>query len=210
MTHVTRLPALVTLNQLSFQFADGEHLFDALDLYLDQRPTAIVGRNGSGKSVLARLISGLLQPSAGTLNCHASVAYVAQEPLCVDGQTVAQAAGIASTLDALARLAAGNACAQDLDDVAERWDLAERFASMLAQAGLSGGESAVAIAVFVVLGSVTVAGPVIFYVAAGDRAAGPLNTIKTFMAEHNAVIMMVVLLVLGFKLLGSGIAGLGD
>jgi len=138
MTHVTRLPALVTLNQLSFQFADGERLFDALDLRFDQRPTAIVGRNGSGKSVLARLISGLLQPSAGTLNCHASVAYVAQEPPCVDGQTVAQAAGVASTLDALARLAAGSACAQDLEDVAERWDLAERFASMLAQAGLAG------------------------------------------------------------------------
>ena len=143
MTHVTRLPALVTLNQLSFQFADGDCLFDALDLRLDQRPTAIVGRNGSGKSVLARLISGQLQPSAGTLNCHASVAYVAQEPPCVDGQTVAQAAGVASTLDALARLAAGHARAQDLEDVAERWDLAERFASMLAQAGLAGHCAAV-------------------------------------------------------------------
>jgi hypothetical protein len=30
------------------------------------------------------------------------------------------------------------------------------------------------------------------------------------MSDHNAVIMMVVLLVLGAKLLGSGIAGLSD
>lgn len=37
-------PTCTTLNQLSFQFADGDCLFDALDLRLDQRPTAIVGR----------------------------------------------------------------------------------------------------------------------------------------------------------------------
>ena len=30
------------------------------------------------------------------------------------------------------------------------------------------------------------------------------------MSEHNAVIMMVVLLVLGAKLIGNGIAGLSD
>ncbi len=63
---------------------------------------------------------------------------------------------------------------------------------------------------FVVLGSLTVAGPVVFSLVASAKAAGPLNSIKGFMAEHNAVIMMVLLLVLGAKLLGNGIAGLSD
>jgi threonine/homoserine/homoserine lactone efflux protein len=80
----------------------------------------------------------------------------------------------------------------------------------IAQAGLSGGETAVAIAVFVVIGSVTVAGPVLFYVFAPARAAAPLNSIKQLMSEHNAVIMMIVLLVVGAKVLGQGIAGLAD
>ena len=62
----------------------------------------------------------------------------------------------------------------------------------------------------VVLASLTVAGPVLFYVFASSRAAGPLASIKDFMSEHNAVIMMVVLLVLGAKLIGNGIAGLSD
>ncbi len=66
------------------------------------------------------------------------------------------------------------------------------------------------IAVFVVVGSLTVAGPVLFYVVAKDRAAEPLALIKQFMSDHNAVIMMVVLLLLGGKLLGNGIAGLSD
>ena len=83
-------------------------------------------------------------------------------------------------------------------------------AASIAQAGLDGGDSAVAIGIFVVIGSLTVAGPVLFYVLAKGRATKPLAEIKDFMAAHNAVIMMVVLLVLGAKLIGNGIAGLSD
>lgn len=80
----------------------------------------------------------------------------------------------------------------------------------IAQAGLDGGQTAVSIAVFVIIGSITVAGPVLFSVIAPDTARGPLDSIKQFMSAHNAVIMMVVLLVLGAKLLGDGIAGLSS
>ena len=83
-------------------------------------------------------------------------------------------------------------------------------AASIAQAGLSGGDSAVVVAVFVIIGSLTVAGPVLFYLFAPTTAASPLTSIKQFMAEHNAVIMMIVLLVLGAKVLGQGIAGLTD
>lgn len=83
-------------------------------------------------------------------------------------------------------------------------------AATIARAGLSTGDTAIAIAVFVIIGSITVAGPVLFYVFAPGKAAGPLDSIKQFMAQHNAVIMMVVLLVLGAKVLGQGIAGLTD
>jgi threonine/homoserine/homoserine lactone efflux protein len=81
-------------------------------------------------------------------------------------------------------------------------------AGTIAQAGLSGGESAIAVAVFVVLGSITVAGPVAAYLLMGDRAEDLLATIKRLMSDHNNVIMMVVCLVLGAKLVGNGIAGL--
>jgi threonine/homoserine/homoserine lactone efflux protein len=80
----------------------------------------------------------------------------------------------------------------------------------IAQAGLDGGQTAVTIGVFVIIGSITVAGPVLFFVIAPDKARGPLDSIKQFMSAHNAVIMMVVLLVLGAKLLGDGIAGLSS
>jgi threonine/homoserine/homoserine lactone efflux protein len=81
-------------------------------------------------------------------------------------------------------------------------------AASIAQADLSTGDSTIAVAVFVVIGSLTVAGPVLFYLFAPQTAAKPLDAIKEFMSEHNAVIMFVVLLVLGAKLLGDGLGGL--
>ncbi len=80
-------------------------------------------------------------------------------------------------------------------------------AASIARAGLDTGDSAIAVLAFVLIGSLTVAGPVLFYVTATDKAAGPLASIKEFMSDHNAVIMMVVLLVLGAKILGQGFAG---
>lgn len=79
-------------------------------------------------------------------------------------------------------------------------------AATIAEAGLSTADEAVAIAVFVAIGSVTVAGAVLFYLVDADRARRPLEAIQRFMAANNAVIMMVVLLLLGAKLLGDGLA----
>jgi threonine/homoserine/homoserine lactone efflux protein len=83
-------------------------------------------------------------------------------------------------------------------------------AATIAQAGLSGGDTAVAAAVLVVVGSLTVAGPVLFFVIAGDKATTPLADVKEFMAQNNAVIMVVILVILGAKLLGQGLGGLAN
>jgi threonine/homoserine/homoserine lactone efflux protein len=80
----------------------------------------------------------------------------------------------------------------------------------IAQGGLSADGDIVAVVVFVVLGSLTVAGPVLASVIWGERVRGPLESAKQFMAADNAVIMAMVCLVLAAKLVGSSIAGLSD
>jgi threonine/homoserine/homoserine lactone efflux protein len=80
-------------------------------------------------------------------------------------------------------------------------------AGSIAKAGLSSADAAIAVAVFVTIASLTVVGAVLYYLVAAERAAKPLASMKAFMAEHNAAIMCVVLLVLGAKLIGSGLAG---
>ncbi len=79
----------------------------------------------------------------------------------------------------------------------------------IAQAGESGADTAIAIAVFVVLASTTVVGAVAFAVVAPSAATRPLAAIRRFMAANNAVIMMVILVILGLKILGDALGGLG-
>jgi threonine/homoserine/homoserine lactone efflux protein len=81
-------------------------------------------------------------------------------------------------------------------------------ATAIAQTGISGGEAAGAMAVFILVGSLTILAPVVIYFAMGAKAAVILNEVKTWMAAHNAAIMSVLLLVLGAKLIGDAIGGL--
>ncbi len=77
----------------------------------------------------------------------------------------------------------------------------------IAQAGLDGADTALAVAIFVALGSLTVVGSVAFYLVAPRQAERPLASAKQFMENNNATIMMVVLLLLGTKFVGDGLAG---
>ncbi|MDQ0740323.1 ATP-binding cassette domain-containing protein [Pseudomonas sp. W4I3] len=137
MTHVNRPPALVSLQHLSFQFANGETLLEDLNLSIDQTPTGIVGRNGRGKSILAQLMAGILQPSSGTLKAPADVAYVPQNVVVRPGATVADLTGAAPCLAALERMAQGEGLNGDLELIDDRWDLAERLRLALDAAGLT-------------------------------------------------------------------------
>lgn len=78
----------------------------------------------------------------------------------------------------------------------------------VAEAGLNRADTSIAIAVFIALGSTTVAGSVLFYLLAPGRAARPLAAVSEFMSDNNAVIMMVVLLLIGAKLIGDGFGNL--
>jgi hypothetical protein len=78
----------------------------------------------------------------------------------------------------------------------------------IAQTGLPGGQQAAVLAVFIVLASVTVAAPLVIYLAMGPKAAGILEGWRTWLAANNAAIMLVLFLVFGVLLVGQGIAGL--
>ncbi|HTU96935.1 MAG TPA: GAP family protein [Solirubrobacteraceae bacterium] len=78
----------------------------------------------------------------------------------------------------------------------------------IAQTGISAGEQAVALAVFIIIASLGVGAPVGIYFAMGDRATKLLSDMKDWMAAHNAAIMAVLMLVIGAKLIGDGISGL--
>ena len=83
-------------------------------------------------------------------------------------------------------------------------------ATVIAQAEISGGQEAVALAFFILVGSLTILAPLGIYFALGADAKRVLDGMKAWMAAHNAAIMTVLLLVLGAKLAGDGISGLSE
>jgi threonine/homoserine/homoserine lactone efflux protein len=80
-------------------------------------------------------------------------------------------------------------------------------AAAIAQTGVSAGRQAVALAVFVLIGSIGTGAPVVLYFVMGDRSKRLLDELKAWMGEHNAAIMTVLCLVIGAKLIGDAISG---
>ena len=78
-------------------------------------------------------------------------------------------------------------------------------AAGLAQLGLSASDAVVAIAVFVVVGSLTIVVPVLYALIGGERARATLDSAKAWLSEHNAAVMAVLLLVFGVDLIAKGL-----
>lgn len=74
----------------------------------------------------------------------------------------------------------------------------------IARADLGGTESVAALLVFVALASVTVAVPVVYYYAAGDRADRTLDAWKAWLVTNNQTVMVALFVVFGVVLIGQG------
>lgn len=72
-------------------------------------------------------------------------------------------------------------------------------------AGLAVGQTVVVIVIFVLLAASTVLIPVVAYLIASERLAGPLDRLRAWLVHNNATIMAVLLLVIGVAVIGKGI-----
>jgi ATP-binding cassette subfamily F protein 3 len=72
---------MIQLRNIGLHFGSQEVLHDFSCIIQDADRIALVGRNGSGKSTMLRLIAGLLEPDTGSVarDSDTKIAYVAQE-----------------------------------------------------------------------------------------------------------------------------------
>jgi hypothetical protein len=75
----------------------------------------------------------------------------------------------------------------------------------VATLGLSSGEALGSLLVFVVLGSLTIAAPVGYYLLGGQKAADALTELKGWLTAHNDAVMTVLFLVIGADLVAKGL-----
>jgi threonine/homoserine/homoserine lactone efflux protein len=79
----------------------------------------------------------------------------------------------------------------------------------IAQTGAATGDQVVALAVFTLVATLGVGTPVALYFAMGERSKDTLDDLKRWMARNNGAIMAVICLLIGAKLIGDAIGGLG-
>ena len=81
-------------------------------------------------------------------------------------------------------------------------------AAGLAQLGLSTTDAVVSLIFFVAVASLTIAGPVVYYLLGGEHAKSALDDLKGWLTVHNAAVMTVLFLILGVDLIAKGLAPL--
>ncbi len=86
--------------------------------------------------------------------------------------------------------------------------LAVAAALVIAQAQLTVTDAGVAVLLFVIIGSASIALPVLYYRLGSAPAKARLTQAKGWLGENNSTVMAVLLLILGVVLIGKGIGGL--
>jgi threonine/homoserine/homoserine lactone efflux protein len=80
-------------------------------------------------------------------------------------------------------------------------------AGAIAQTGISAGDQAVVLAIFVIVGTLGPGVPVGIYFALGERGVHMLDGLRRWMARGNSAIMVVLYLLIAAKLIGDAITG---
>ncbi len=83
-------------------------------------------------------------------------------------------------------------------------------AAAIVAGDLSSSQQIVAVLVFMILASLTIGIPVIWYLVAGESAKAKLDTLRGYLVQYNWVIMCVLFLVLGVKLIGQALPAFFD
>ena len=135
MAHFAQSPSFI-LHQVTCQFPTGDTLFGPLNLSLEPSLCALVGRNGSGKTRLLRLLAGLDEPATGHIERFGSHAWVAQQHVISSQTTLAELLGYDAIFAARKRIDSGDYQPDDLALLDGHWDIAERLSEAFINATL--------------------------------------------------------------------------
>ncbi|BCW03538.1 MULTISPECIES: ABC-F family ATP-binding cassette domain-containing protein [Gammaproteobacteria] len=124
------------LQSVSFKQNNGETLFSDLSGTFTAKITALIGRNGVGKTVLAQLCAGILLPTSGTILNSDHVFYLSQHYVISEETTVAELLGIDHVMAALRRIEQGSVLEEDFAIVGDQWAIETEALSLLAKLGL--------------------------------------------------------------------------
>jgi ATPase subunit of ABC transporter with duplicated ATPase domains len=136
ISEYTLMTVSLTCNDLFFAWPDGDVLFDGLSFAAGPARSGLVGRNGTGKSTLLRLIAGRLTPQRGSIRVSGELAYLPQDLTLDTSLRVDAALGIADVRTAISAIESGDASEANFAVVGDDWDVEERAEALLGRLGL--------------------------------------------------------------------------
>src|SRR5688500_3446902 len=129
----------VSVTDLHFTWPDGTPVLDGLTFALGPGRSGLVGRNGTGKSTLLRLLAGHLSPTSGTVTHTGTLGHLPQDLTLRVGSRVDEVLGIDGVRRALHAVESGDVTEATLEVVGDDWDVEERAAALLGRLGLDFG-----------------------------------------------------------------------
>ncbi|MCT1766572.1 ATP-binding cassette domain-containing protein [Brevibacterium casei] len=129
------MTAAISISGLGYRLGDDTEILDSLTATIPTGRVGLVGDNGIGKSTLARLLTGELTPTTGTVIGSAGAVHINQLLPHTD-VPVETVLGIGTVRSALHRTLAGHGEDEDFAVIGDDWDIEERALSALAEVGL--------------------------------------------------------------------------
>jgi ATPase subunit of ABC transporter with duplicated ATPase domains len=118
---------MLILQNIQYIHPDREFLFENLNIAVNRRDKiALIGNNGVGKSILLKLMAGILKPSEGTITADSKPYYMPQILGQFNHLTIAQALQIEEKLIALHEILNGNVTESKLSVLNDDWTIEER------------------------------------------------------------------------------------
>ncbi len=130
--------ACVVCSNLSFAWPDDTPVFQGLSFTVGSGRTGLVAPNGAGKSTLLKLIAGELKPGAGSVSVAGTLGYLPQSLPLTGDLTVAEVLGVASIIEAIDAVEAGDVDEKHFTAIGDDWDIEERTRAQLDRLGLAG------------------------------------------------------------------------
>ncbi|WP_115788557.1 ABC-F family ATP-binding cassette domain-containing protein [Arthrobacter silvisoli] len=134
------MKSAISLHNLTFQWPDGTPALSGLNGSFTPGRTGLVGRNGTGKSTLLKLVAGLLEPSSGRVDRSGEVGYLPQNLTLRSDTTVAALLGIEHILAAMKAIESGDVSQEHFDTIGNDWDIESRADEELQQTGFGAAD----------------------------------------------------------------------
>ncbi len=126
----------ISASGLSYKLPDTTILFSDLNFTFNRGPSAIVGKNGVGKTTLFRLIQNQLSPAAGAILNKTKFEVLPQDLDIFRHQDILDVLGVKRIYTAYLKIISGDYNESCYEDLNNRWDIENEINHSLSSLGL--------------------------------------------------------------------------